>query len=129
MENFELRVRLSVLWLFIIISDLFNVVMSLAEPGILEQLMEGSMALGPEYMFLGAVIALVPLVMAVLSLTLKHSITRWLNIILGILYTVIFLGNFGELAISMPYAHTMLLSIAGIIAPVLIVWYSWKWKT
>lgn len=129
MENFELRVRLSVLWLFVIISDLANVLMSLSEPGIIEELMTGSMKYGPEMMFVGAIVILIPLVMAVLTLTLKHSINRWLNIILGIFITVVYLVNFLELATTMPSAHILLLSIAGFIAPALIVWYSWKWKT
>ena len=128
MENLALKIRISVLWLFVIISDLANVLMSLAYPGTLEELIEGTESLGPEMMFVGTIIVLIPLVMAVLTLTLKDSVNRWLNIILGIVFTTIFLGNLIQLATTMPAAYILLLSIAGLIAPILIVWYAWKWK-
>jgi len=102
--------------------------MSLAYPGVLEELMTGELAMGPEWMFVGAIVMLIPLVMAVLTLTLKGSLNRWLNIILGIVITVIYFGSFLELAITMPVAHTLLLSIASFIAPALIVWFAWKSK-
>ena len=122
-----MRIKVSVLWLFTIISDLANVLMSLAYPGILEELMTGGESIAPELMFVGAVIVLIPLVMAFLTLTLKGSINRWLNIILGIFFAIIFVGNFIELATTTPAAYILLLSIAGLIAPILIVWYAWKW--
>jgi len=93
----------------------------------MEELMTGAEIMAPELMFLGAIIVLIPLVMAVLTLTLKDSINRWLNIILGIVFTIIFIGNFIELSTTMPAAYIMLLSIAGFIAPALIVWQAWKW--
>ena len=128
MEDLALyKVRISLLWLFVIISDLANVLMSLAYPGIMEELMTGAEIMAPELMFFGAILILIPLVMSVLTLTLKDSINRWLNIILGIVFTVIFFGNFIELSTTMPAAYIMLLSIAGFIAPALIVWYAWKW--
>ena len=102
--------------------------MSLANPGVLEDLMAGELAMGPEYMFAGAIILLIPLVMAVLTLTLEGSINRWLNIILGVIFTLIFFGSAIELATSMPAAHIQLLSIAGIIASALIVWFALKSK-
>ena len=124
----DVKIRISMLWLFVIISDLANVIMSLAYPGTMEELIEGTEALGPEVMFVGAIIVLIPLVMAVLTLTIKDSINRWLNIIFGILFTLIFIGNFIELATTMPAAYILLLSAAGIIAPIVIVWYAYKWK-
>jgi len=127
MENLAFKVKISMLWLFVIISDLANVLMSLAYPGVMEQLTTGAESIGPELMFVGAIVILIPLVMAVLTLTLKDSINRWLNIILGIVITVIYIGNFIELSTTMLAAHIMLLSIAGFIAPALIVWYAWKW--
>lgn len=100
--------------------------MSLAYPGILEELMKGGESIAPELMFVGAVVVLIPLVMAFLTLIMKDSINRWLNLILGIVYVIIFSGNFVELSTTMPAAYILLLSIAGLIAPILIVWFSWE---
>jgi len=129
MENFELRVRLSALWLFNIIAELAMLVMAFVYPGFIEQIMEESPGYGPVEWFVSAIVILIPLVMAVLTLTLKHSITRWLNIILGIFITFIYVVNFLELTTTMPAAHILVVNIAAFIAPALIVWYSWKWKT
>jgi len=127
MEHLAWKIRISLLWLFTIISDLANVLMSLSHPGVMEELMTGALSVGPVLMFVGAIVVLIPLVMAVLTLTLKDSLNRWLNIILGIFISIVFLGNLIELATIMPAAHILLLSVAGFIAPVLIVWYAWKW--
>jgi hypothetical protein len=124
----DVKIRISALWFFVILSDLANVLMSLAYPGALEELLEGTTSFGAEVMFAGAIIVLIPLVMAVLTLTLRDSINRWLNIILGAVYAIIFIGNFIELATTMPAAYILLLSLAGIIAPIVIVWYAWKWE-
>jgi len=122
------KIRVSVLWLFVIVSDLTNIVMSLSYPGTLEELETYAETMGPELMLAGAVVALIPLVMAVLTLTLEGSINRWLNIISGVVFTLIFFGSAIELATSMPAAHIQLLSVAGIIASALIVWFAWKSK-
>lgn len=124
----DVKIRISMLWLFVIISDLANVIMSLAYPGTIEELIEGTESLGPEIMFVGAIIVLIPLVMAVLTLAIKDSVNRWLNIIFGVVFTLIFIGNFIELATTMPAAYILLLSVAGVIAPIVIVWYAYKWK-
>jgi hypothetical protein len=122
-----LKMRISVLWLFVVVCDLANVLMFLAYPRVMEELMTAGESMGPELMFVGAIVVLIPLVMAVLTLTLKDSINRWLNIILGMVITVIYFGNFVELSTTMPAAYILLLSIAGFIASALIVWYAWKW--
>jgi hypothetical protein len=127
LESLVSKMRISVLWFFVVVSDLANVLMSLAYPGVMEELMTAGESMGPELMFAGAIVILIPLVMAVLTLTLKDSMNRWLNIILGLVLTVIYFGNFVELSTTMPAAYILLLSIAGFIAPALIVWYAWKW--
>lgn len=124
----DVKIRISALWFFVILSDLANVLMSLAYPGALVELLEGITSFGAEVMFVGAIIVLIPLVMAVSTLTLRDSINRWLNIILGAVFAIIFIGNFIELATTMPAAYILLLSLAGIIAPIVIVWYAWKWE-
>jgi hypothetical protein len=123
----DVKIKISMLWLFTVISDLANVLMSLSYPGVLEELTTAGESIGPELMFVGAIIVLIPLVMAVLTFTLKDSINRWLNIILGIVITLIYFGSFLELSTTMPAAYILLLSIAGFVAPALIVWYAWKW--
>jgi hypothetical protein len=91
--------------------------------------MEG-MPITPELVLVFAILFLIPLVMALLSLTLKDSINRWVNIILGIVYAGVGLsGPIDYLAKQSAYsAHVMLVGIMAFIVAVLIVWYAWKSK-
>jgi len=105
--------------------------LGILEPGVLKQFLDtgeiGGMKIGPEMLLVFAILLLVPLIMAFLSLTLKDSANRWANIILGIVFTVIQLvALIGTLA--QPSAHAILMEISKVVAPALIVWYAWKSK-
>jgi len=119
-----------VLWLFNEVALLAYMILMLMEPGVIEQIMAGEiegMQIGPEILLLFAIILLVPLVMAFLSLTLKNSINRWANIILGIVFAGLELLELVEL-LAYPSAHLMLMTLSKVVAPALIVWYAWKSK-
>jgi len=111
-------------------ASLVGAILGLVEPGVIEQIIAGEvegMKIGPELLLLLAILLLVPLVMAFLSLTLKDSINRWANIILGIVYTG---GALTDLPvyIAKPSAHGILMWLSALVASALIVWYAWKSK-
>jgi len=91
-----------------------------AESGAIEQI-------GPELLLLVAVILLVQLIMAFLSLTLKDSVNRWVNIIVGAVFAVLEFFPLGE-AVAQLSAWATLMMLAKVVALVLIVWYAWKSK-
>jgi hypothetical protein len=67
---------------------------------------------------------LVPAVIVFVSLALKPRVARWLNIILGVFYTAVNIGNLlGE-----SWAFYFLFGIVEMALTVLIVWYAWKWR-
>jgi len=104
-------------------------VLEFMEQGVIQGIIEGNMRglpLGPETLLFYAVMLLTPLVMAFLSLTLKDSVNRWANIILGAFFTVIYLGDLIA-HLANPYAYAMLMGISAVVAQALIVWYAWKW--
>jgi len=124
------KIKISVLWLFYAVAFLVVMTLGVFEPGVIEQVMVGEiegMKIGPELLLLLAVLLLVPLVMAFLSLTLKDSTNRWTNIILGIVFTVFQLAELIEI-LAQPSAHAILMEISKVVAPALIVWYAWKSK-
>jgi len=109
------------------------VVMILAsfEPGVLKQFldtgeMEG-MKIGPEILLLFAVLLLVPLVMAFVSVTLRDSVNRWANIVVGIVFAGFQLVALIEI-LAQPSAWEILMESSKVVAPALIVWYAWKSK-
>jgi hypothetical protein len=69
-----------------------------------------------------AVIMLIPVVMVVLTLTLKYPAIRWANIIVAI-FLIVF-NLFG-----LPYkgAYDNFLIVVSFVFNALTVWYAWKW--
>ncbi len=119
------------LWLFYVGAFLTVMVLGIMVPGALDEFLEtgtiDGMIVGPEVLLLFAVLLLVPLIMAFLSLTLKDSTNRWTNIILGIVFVIIQLFALVE-TLAQPSAHEILMELSKVVAPALIVWYAWKSK-
>jgi hypothetical protein len=86
----------------------------------------GGMKITPELMLGLAILMLVPLVMAFLSLACpKDSRNRGANMIVGVAFTVLqIVALIGSLA--QPSAWAILMEISKIVAPALVVWYAWK---
>jgi hypothetical protein len=127
------RIKISVLWLFYIAAFLAVMILGIMEPGVLSQFLDtgeiGGMKIGQELLLFFAVMILVPLVMAFLSLTLKDSISRWANVIVGIVYVGFQLFALAEtLMLSTVYGYAVLMEAAKVVVPAMIVWYAWKSK-
>ena len=126
----DVKIKLSVLWLFGEVTLLTFLVLELLEQGVIQGIIAGDMkglSLGSETLLFYAVSLLIPLVMAFLSLTLKDSMNRWANIVLGVFFTGLYLSDLIAHLVN-PYAHAILMGSAAVVAQVLIVWYAWKWK-
>jgi hypothetical protein len=69
-----------------------------------------------------ALVMLIPIVMVVLSLTLKYPAIRWINIVAA---TFLVLFNIAGL----PYegAYDNFLIFVGFVFNALTIWYAWKW--
>jgi uncharacterized membrane protein len=65
----------------------------------------------------------IPILMILLSLTLKAKANRWTNIIVGIMYIAVVIGN----VIGESWAFYIFGSIVELVLTALIVWYAWKW--
>ena len=135
MEDY--RIKISVLWLFFALALVSYCVLTIMEPGAIASLTAGQqpegltagqlagMQIGPALLLLFAVWILVPLVMAFLSLTLKASVNRWANVILGAIFAILWLPEVA-LSIQQLYAAATLIKLAGVVALALVVWYAWK---
>jgi hypothetical protein len=124
------KIKISVLWLFTVVAFLAYMILSLMEPNMLSDIMAGEvegMQIGPELILVFAISAWVPLIMSFLSLTLKDSINRWTNIIVGAVFAALWCVDVVE-AVAKLSAWAMLMTLSGVGALVLIVWYAWKSK-
>jgi hypothetical protein len=118
------KIKIAVLWSlfeFCIIA----VSILLIQIAIAEELVGGT----PEEVLATAISLLIPPIMAFLSLTLKDSINRWLNIIVGIVFIVLMPIGTGFGLIPTAYLPSIIvIAIVEVVALVLIVWYAWKSK-
>jgi hypothetical protein len=122
------KIKISVLWLFSAVAFLAHQILALLEPGVIAGIIAGEvegMKIGPELILLFAILFLVPLIMAFLSLTLKDSINRWANIIVGAVFAALFIGVIATVA---KLSGETLMTFSTVVALSLIVWYAWKSK-
>jgi len=126
------KIKISVLWLFNEVAGLGGVILMLLEKDVLAELVEhgtieGMLVSSPEYLLVGAIAILIPLVMAFLTLTLKDSTNRWANIIVGLVSIGLGVSELPTY-LAKPSAYGGLMMLAGWVALALIVWYAWKSK-
>lgn len=135
------KVKVSVLWLIAAVASVADPKMVLLEPSTLASLIAGKMygqQIGPAFILAVAILMLVPLVMAFLSLSLKDSINRWTNTIVGAAFAVISISIVVD-ALTLPvYSAAVtfavfvysgaLMAFAAFVASALIVWYAWPSK-
>ena len=122
------KIKISVLWLFAAVAFLAHQILVLMEPGIIAQLMAGEaegQKIGPELILFFAILMLAPLGMAFLSLTLKDSMNRWANIIVGAVFALLWFAGVVDAVLS-AYWGGALMTLSAAVASALIVWYAWR---
>ena len=82
--------------------------------------------MSPEMMWMiSAITMTIPVVMIILSLTLKYPVARWANIIVAIFW--ILYNLMALLGKSYPSAYDNFLLVVALVINVLTVWYAWNW--
>ena len=101
-------------------------------PGVIDEIRAGEivgMQAGHGLLLIMAITYfLLPLVMAVLSLTLKDKVNHWVNVILGIFYVGFILFELTMNIITVAYPYVILMDISTVVAAALIVGCAWKSK-
>lgn len=129
MEDVKINVKLklSALWAALMLLYLYADHFSLFRMGQIEEMISGR--IGPFPVTQGSLLAfsilmMIPAVMVFLSLTLKPTVSRWANIILGVLYTFVNISNL----IGETWVYYIVFGVVEIVLTLLIVWYAWKWR-
>jgi len=126
MESLRLRIKISVLWIFMAVAMSAHSVLAFMEPGAMEEL--AAMQMGAGMFLFMALFWLIPLIMAVLSLSLKDSANRLANVVLGIVITLANIFHLAEhLAQAQASLHQILIIGSTVVVTALIAWYAWKW--
>lgn len=130
LEDFKvnIKIKLSALWASVTLCYLYGDYFELYVPEKTAGLISGDNLLdNPTKLFLAALLLAIPAVMVFLSILLKASINKWLNICVGLFFTAIMvLIAFTSLT---PWrAFYVFLAIVESIITLLIVWYAWNWN-
>ncbi len=113
------RVRLSTLWVFMLLNYLYCDVLGLFDPGLPKNLTQ-------EALLAASFLMEIPIAMVVLSRVLKHRPNRWANVIAGSFMAVVqastlFVG-------SAPTTYYVFFSVIEVACLLVIVGSAWRWS-
>jgi hypothetical protein len=127
----NIKIKLAALWTSLMFCYVYGDFFSLFVPGRIQRLIDGNSGAGettPVTLLLYAVLLALPSLMIFLSVALKASTNRVLNIIMGIFFTLVMIlvtvTSLGEWMIFYTF-----LGIIEIMLTSIIVWQAIKWPT
>jgi hypothetical protein len=126
MEILRWKTRIALLWFLMAVAMSAHSGLFLMEPDGLERLAEEAAAMGAGMLVFMALLWLVPLWLAFMCLTVKGPANRWVNLILGIIFTILNIVHFVE-HLAPPSPAQILIVGSTVVATALIAWYAWKW--
>jgi hypothetical protein len=117
----DTRILLSGVWITVMLIYLLGDVLRIYS-GDFARMAEGQPSTGTKWM-LAAIIMLIPILMAFLSLALPQPINRWANILVGVGFLLFILADLR----SYPSAYDKFLLIVSMVFNGVTVWYAWNW--
>lgn len=128
MEKLAWKIRITVLWVFQSVAYSAYCILDTARPEVAEGMTLGGVYEGipvtEGLILFFTLFWLISLTMAFLSLVLKDSANRWVNIILSIFWGVLWLIDMIEGGLLLAQ---YLLNSSMIVVAALIIWHGWKW--
>ncbi|MBT32595.1 MAG: hypothetical protein CMO01_23280 [Thalassobius sp.] len=129
LEDYKINVKLklSALWISLMFCYIYGDYFELYVPQKVNGLLSGENMLDtPSKLFIATLVLVIPSLMICLSVLLKPVISRWLNIIFGVVFTLMMLF-IAVNSISAWYSFYVFLAITESIITAYIVWLAWKW--
>lgn len=130
LKDFEVnvRIKLSALWTAVMFCYIYGDYFELYVPKKVDGLLTGQNMLdSPAKLFTATFILTVPALMIFLSLMLSPKLTKWLNIGVGIFFTL-FTFLVGISSISEWRMFYVFLSMVESIITLIIAWQAWRWE-
>jgi len=122
----HVRVKLSFLWVSVMLCYLYGDYFELYVPGKLQSVFDGRMGpLGPVtqgVLFGTAILMAIPSLMVCLSVVLPPTLSRLANVLFGAVYSTIMV-----LALRGTWAFYRFFAVVEIALTLLVVWYAWTW--
>lgn len=122
-ENINVRERLSVLWIIVMMNMIFADILSFMLPESLNDIITGNtpFKITQEIMLVFVILLEIPIAMIFLSRVLKHRANRWTNIVASVI-TILFVIGGGSMTLHYIFFATIEVAIM-----LVIIRYAWKW--
>jgi len=116
----NMKVRLSALWLFAMLTYTYGDVVTLMDP-----VKHGSIQLTEGFLLGGSIFMMIPITMVLLSRILKYRANRLTRIFVCLIMTAVLPVT---LFVAEPTMYYVFFTTIEIVCTALIVWYAWKWR-
>jgi len=116
----DMKVRLSALWLFAMLTYTYGDVVTLMDP-----VKHGSIQLTEGFLLGGSIFMMIPITMVLLSRILKYRANRLTSIIAGLIMTAVLPVT---LFVAEPTMYYVFFTTIEIVCTALIVLYALKWR-
>ena len=129
LEDFKInvKIKLAALWTSVTLCYLYGDYFELYVPKQAESLVSGTNMLdSPTKLFAASLLLAIPALMVCLTIILKPTINRWLNIIFGVFFTAIML-LIAVTSITPWRTFYVFLALVESVITSLIVSYAWRW--
>ncbi len=123
----NIKIKLSLLWTAVLFCYIYADYFELYVPEKVDSLLTGVNILdSPTKLLIASIVLAIPTVMIIASILMKPKISRILNIIFGILFTLMML-LIAVNSLTPWYSFYVFEAILESFITILIVWYAWKW--
>ncbi|UCD62168.1 MAG: hypothetical protein JSV59_06290 [Flavobacteriaceae bacterium] len=123
----NIKIKLAALWTSVTFLYIYGDYFELYAPGKVDSLISGENNLSsPTLLLIASIILAIPSLMIFLSLILKPNLNKWLNIVFGLLFTLMML-LIAVTSITPWYSFYVFYAILESILTATIVWYAFKW--
>ncbi len=124
MQAMDTRVKLSTLWIVVMINMAFADILSFITPGVLEGLTTGTaegLVLTPGILLAFAILIEIPIAMIFLSRVLNNPLNRWANIVSAVI-TILWIVGGGSL-----HLHYIFFCSVQVLCLLTIIRSAWGW--
>lgn len=129
LEDFKIntKLKLSALWTALTLCYLYGDYFELYTPGKVEGLISGENVLDtPVKLFLASVMLVIPAVMVFLSVFLKPTINRFINVVFGVFFVLV-MTLILVTSITPWYSFYVFLAAVEVLIALMILWHAIKW--
>jgi hypothetical protein len=123
----NIKIKLSALWTSVVLCYLYGDYFELYTPEKVDSLITGTNALdSPSKLLIASIILAIPSVMVALSILLNPKVNRFLNILFGIVFTLMMI-LIGINSLTSWYSFYVFLAFLESLITISIVWTAWNW--